>query len=188
MKNTILILVLTFSAMGIWAQEVAPAQKHQFSINSSSFIKNFLSFNNNSTPTQTYQFMYRRMYGSSNALRVQLGVNYFQNTVKEDDDTNELSSSLNDFAIGFEKRYAIHKRWLYYFGFQGMLRYELQTSKNSSGSFQSSQKDNVFGAGIGGVVGLQFNINDRISLSTEGGLPLMYTVAKSTSSFDNETN
>lgn len=188
MKNTLLVLSMVVLALNTHAQEQQEFQKHQFSINATSFTKNFLSFNSNSAPEQPYQFMYRYMKENGTALRVQMGLNFFKSTVKEDDDVSEISFSNTSLAVGLEKRNAISNRWLYYFGVQGLFDYELQLIENSSGSLQSSSKDVSYHVGLGGVVGVQFNINNRISLGTEGGLPIMYTNSTSTNTSDNDTD
>jgi hypothetical protein len=187
MKNLSLILFFAIIASSSIAQELSTDQKNQFSINGSSFIKNFMSLNSNAAPSQTYQFMYRRFMSNGNAVRAQFGLAYFQSSEEEDDDSNVFRSSANDFSLGFEKRTQISKRWLYYFGGQALLQYSVDKSENSSGTFQSIDEELRYGIGIGAIVGLQFNINDRISLGTEGGLPIVYTVATSKQTFSSET-
>jgi hypothetical protein len=154
------------------------------SINGSSFVKNFLSLNTNQLPSQPYQFTFRKYNTVGNAFRCQLGFSFFQNDASSsdsDDDVSKFTSGQFQSAIGLEKRHQISDRWLYYFGFQALINYRSDVVENSSGTFKSVDKTLNYGVGLGGLMGVQFNFNNRVSLGTEAGLPIMYNSSKNSS-------
>jgi hypothetical protein len=185
--NLFLIGILLFSHSTIFAQTTptpppapaAPAGNKgiMLGVNGTAFIKNFLSFNDvNSAGTSPYQFTFRKLSADgTKAFRSNIGLNLNNATNKQGDNDTKLSFYQVSIAPGYEKRNQIAKRWLIYGGVDLLIGYELTKTENTSAGITSTNEQTKLNGGIAPVFGLQFNITERLSLSTESQLRLQYT-------------
>jgi hypothetical protein len=166
MKQLILLFLISASIHSLKAQNTSEL-KHEVGV-STAFLSNAIFNSDNASP---YLITYKYITGS-NALRIGLGGNYISNN--DDDENSTLSKDIAydaAFRIGFEKRIPIKKRWLANIGAD--VSYQVDAVERVSTDFFNGNPTDVtssfsvtnYGAGL--VGGLQFYINDRISLSTE---------------------
>ncbi|MBX7053270.1 MAG: hypothetical protein K1X54_14645 [Flavobacteriales bacterium] len=163
--------------------ETAESGKGQIMLgmNATSFVKNFLSFNDVSTTgSSPFQFTFRYITPSHFAFRAGLGVAAVNTEDKGDDDVTKNSISTFDFSVGFEKRSLVAKRWTVFGGVDLLATSDMSTNENTSGDFKFKSTNKSNGGGVAPLFGIQFNINDRISLSTETQLKVLYTKGKRT--------
>lgn len=150
-------------------------------MNATSFVKNFLSFNEVSTTgSSPFQFTFRYITPSNFAFRAGLGVAAVNSEDKGDDDVTKNSISTFDISLGFEKRSMVAKRWTVFGGVDLLATSDMSTSENTSGDFKFKSTNRSSGGGVAPLFGIQFNINDRISLSTETQIRIVYTTGKQT--------
>lgn len=197
MKRIIVLFVAVSAAFISEAQITAPETKEtsgqktrMFGLNATSFVKNFLSFNDiNPSTNDAFEFTFRCIGPKNIAFRSNLGLLFSSTTatVSNDDDETSLNFFNLNLALGVEKRTNLSERWLCYWGIDALIGVEMTKVENKSGSFSSKDEDSVISGGIAPVVGVQFNINDRISVSTEGSLGIKYSVTENKSTNDDES-
>lgn len=166
MKQFILLFLISASIHSLKAQNTSEL-KHEVGV-STAFLSNAIFNSDNASP---YLITYKYITGS-NALRIGLGGNYISNN--DDDESSTLSKDIAydaAFRIGYEKRIPIKERWLANIGAD--VSYQVDAVERVSTDFFNgnptdvTSRFSVTNYGTGLVGGLQFYINDRISLSTE---------------------
>lgn len=170
MKKTLLILL--FLPVGIFAQEAAPSERtFILGLNATDFVKSFLSFNETQPfGTNPYDFTMRRVNANNVASRIGVGVRFSMANQEDDQDDDEFkftSYGIN-LGIGQEKRIPLSKRWLFYVGGDLVLRYSNAVNESIFEDGSQTNTENEMGFGLAPVVGIQFNLSERVSLSTEG--------------------
>ncbi|MFM9983730.1 MAG: outer membrane beta-barrel protein [Flavobacteriales bacterium] len=174
MKTSLFALLLVCSTLSSMAQ--SEANSRMVGINATSFVKSFLSFNDQTPAGTPFQFTYRHIGDNGKAFRSKLGLNYSNSTSEEagEDDKSTLTFLNIQLGLGYEKRFQLEKRWLIYTGIDGLFGIEQTILKNTSGNDESTDQEQEVLGGVSPVLGIQFNITERLSLSTEAGIPIVY--------------
>lgn len=186
MKTTLISLSFILLNTICWTQEKVYTK--MVGMNATSFVKSFLSFNEQSPTGTPYQFTFRKISENGKAFRSKIGLN-FSNTTNEEqgeDDKTTLTFVNIELALGYEKRLQLDKRWLMYGGFDVLLGINQTILKNTDGVDQFTSQSQEITGGLAPLAGLQFNITDRLSLSTEAALPLTFQML--TDKFDSGSN
>jgi hypothetical protein len=185
MKKILLLLTIVLSSTGLFAQYTAPdttkkEYKNVVAIDATGFARQF--FNPNSNFAVPYLVSYKRLF-RQNALR--LGISALINS--QDRSTNDSVSnnnSMNRFqiGIGIEHYSYISKRWNWFYGVDGIVKYVYAENEGSIGSGSSTYKNTSLdmGYGISPLLGVQFKISERLSLSTETAFNILFTTHSST--------
>jgi hypothetical protein len=186
MKQFILVLLVGASIHSLKAQNTSEL-KHEIGV-STAFLSDAIFNSDNASP---YLITYKYITGS-NALRIGLGGNYINNN--DDDENSTLSKDIAydaAFRVGYEKRIPIKERWLASIGAD--LSYQVDAAERvSSDFFGGTSNDDVTSYfsttnyGLGLVGGLQFYINDRISLSTETNIMVNFMSDNTVIEFDSQ--
>jgi len=96
-------------------------------------------------------------------------------------DQTKIKSYRFRARMGYEFRNHFGKRWLFYYGGDLLAGYYLMhqnTVHTSTSVYKSEVKSRTFTWGIGPVIGFEFALNSRLSLSTEGSLYFMHSHKK----------
>ncbi|MBI1222534.1 MAG: hypothetical protein GC180_08020 [Bacteroidetes bacterium] len=175
-----LLLVFLFLLFGqTYAQDDTTKHKkleHQLAINATNFIQTLISFNGSVFNNTPYNFQYKFLeWNSMNkyAFGLRTGFGYLVNNSKLEQPNNvtETRSTSYNYRIGFEYQYKLKTRWTLYTGLDFV--YGKNDIISSSASFFNNQtnksevKNFSKSAGIGPVLGIQFNISKRLALGTE---------------------
>jgi hypothetical protein len=197
MKKIILALCFFIPAL-VHAQTDNTTRKFQYQagFDATNFIKQFISMNDIFTGTQNpYAFSAKALkYCSDRTVLngIRLGFGYQSSSqVNNPDSSMESSFSFNTTSarLGYERQYLISKNWLFYLGAD--LMYASSANKTEQ-HFQQVPGGDIFkitsagksaSFGAGPVLGMQFDINKRLCLSTEAS----FTVQKSTARFKTES-
>lgn len=163
MKKFIVLTLALLSFHFAQAQEnTAPTR--QFGFDGAGFLSRFLNFSGTgNTGIDTYFLTYRKFNGDRNA-RYGLGFNL---NIEGDGDGGTNTSNSISFRGGSERFHDFGKtlgnttRWRAFYGVDGKFFFSL----NTAGGFDNSVT--AITAGIAPIFGLQFRINERLSLSTE---------------------
>jgi hypothetical protein len=203
MKNsilTLLLLVFTTFAFGQITQPDTTKKefKNIIELDATGLLQQFLFTSGtgsgyyNITP---YMISYKRIFNNNNAIRFGVG----GTTSKDNSTTNdsiENSSKRTNFnvGIGVEHYAYLTKRWNFFFGIDAIANYSENeyVQDNTTGTTNTTKQIN-YGYGVSPLVGIQFKINSRISVSTETRYDIVFTQGDSKrtyipdSSFDTKT-
>lgn len=175
-----------FAAVYSKAQDAEKVYRHQLSLNATSFIGPYLTFNGNVVSNSPYLLTYKNI-NKGRGLRTAIG-GTFNSRSQNPGNGNNLSKNANgrlSFRIGYEFQEELSKRWLYYVGIDAVYGYELSRTKTSVVQGFPPQNTEIitgtenFGFGGGPVFGLEFKLGKRISLNTETTVYLTYNEIRS---------
>jgi|ERR1035437_1456256 hypothetical protein len=172
----------------ISASTISFAQKKDSLESKTSYLKNevgfdmvfFLNlFRNQWEPSNTTELIlnYERWISPENALRLTWGAGYYNNRVKQD--TLPMLSSKNSnniIAIGFKHEQRLSKKWLFFYGSDLAFEYDFTQSQqgtNSAGVVTTTDKNIYYGPAP--FMGITFEVNSRVSFSTETNVNLFFS-------------
>ncbi len=184
LRQSTLTLSLLFLCVFLSAQdEVERKKQHEFGLNITSLAKNFIAFNSENLDPVPYVFKYKFINTNSqtnkvNAMRLALGLNVSQNIINEGFLTLKEKTTNLFFIWGFERQHRISKRWGLISGFDIVSSFDrtkiFEINPFSSEEERELSQIKTFRFGCGPFIGMQFFINDRITLTTESTLYLFY--------------
>lgn len=161
--------------------------KNEIGIDITPFIKTILDFGGNGGYGNNYQISYKRFFGKNKAFRLGAGGMIYHKQEKQSQSAYQSShlgkASTFRTRIGLEWRNPFAKRWLFYYGGDFVAAYQHNSNKttysSSSGiSYEFEDVSNTTIWGLGPVIGFEFALNSRLSLSTEGSLYFMHSHTK----------
>lgn len=181
--STILILMTLQHTIGQTEKVQEKIYKNEFGIDATGFIKYFLTFNQTNPSTSyspTYYLTYRRKFKSGN-IRSALGGNYDHRNYPSQNwnDLNEYyyySYSI-DLRIGWEFINNIGKRSQVYYGIDVKPSYSYTKNDNlysMNGYAYGYETKNQY-YGIAPLFGYRFRLSERISLTAETSLSLIWS-------------
>lgn len=170
MNKWILILIMPLCLSSIvWAQEEEKTpSRHQIGINATYFTSNFLGLNQNDLILGPYAISYKlRM--KKTYLRLGFGGKASNSTRENDFAANifDRKTQIFDVRAGLEWQKPLTDRWLLFYGIDAIVggAFNQTIALSSFDEVVNNINKTYFGAGP--EIGIQFFINDRISLSTE---------------------
>ncbi|MGV3598336.1 MAG: outer membrane beta-barrel protein [Bacteroidota bacterium] len=176
MKLKLIVISFLLLSQAAFAQtddDLKP--EHQIGVNATLFIKQFLSFNDNVFNSSPYSLTYKYI-DQNEGWRIGLGGSNTSSKSNPNNGTN-ITSNTNiniDARLGYEWQKKLDKRWLMYYGLDGIYSYSKfrSTSSIQSGGFPPKTEEVIsstedFGFGGGPILGMEFKINKRISLNAE---------------------
>ena len=154
--------------------------RHELGLDATSFIKQFLSFNNQTQGyVPRYYLTYRYHFKHSN-LRAAAGGTYKNENVKSPNISNpnrarDFEKSF-DFRIGYEFTKTLNGRWSAFYGLD--LRPSVSHIKNddigqTSGYTRGFKSDSRM-IGLAPLLGFKYKINHRLSLTAEASISFNY--------------
>lgn len=154
MKTLTTVFLVLFLSINLFAQtDTLNIYKiREYGVNTTPFLQQFVSIGNTNNLAPARAFMYKRFKpNKKRGLRFGLGLHVEDRGFFEEEQIFHIS-------VGSERRRTIGKNWFYYFGYDGFLSSRPFTVRNS-----------VFGIGFGAdvVLGIVYQINKHLSLSTE---------------------
>lgn len=174
------LLCLCFSYSSFAQDAPADTPEHQLILNGTRFVKTFLNFNDTGIEDQGLQVGYKR-YKGDKAFRTFLGGAFDLDRNKDGDFTTVSQLGLVDFRIGFEKRLDLTQKWKFYYGLDAVASHEftkIETENEGPFSGNTMNLNQTISGGLAPLVGIQFDLNDRLSLMTEANFPLLFGVTK----------
>lgn len=178
-----LVFLSIFSRLS--AQEAAPSDIHnEIGLNFTSFLDEAIDFGGGNTTLDPYLFTYKNINGLGRGFRMGAGFKF--NRSKGDptgnffDEDAKSSTSNMDLRFGSERQHKISNRWLYYYGFDGLMGFNIANITSDGAKIKTSS---AYG-GLGPVIGVQFMLSDRIGLLTEASFYLRQSFSEEETSFD----
>lgn len=182
MKKIIIITLLIGLANIMNGQSTKPNSnekdyKNVISVDATSLLAQFLNLSNTTFTDPPYVLTYRRFFNNNNAFRIGIGgyakdVNY---TTNDSLSNNQISNSFN-IGLGYEHYSYLSERWNLYYGADLILRSYYNFSKSSITTTREMEQTNKsIGYGVSPLLGVQFILNSRLSISTETSFDLTFS-------------
>ncbi len=186
MRKYILLFLCFLSGFSLMAQEEAKpkaAVHHEIGVNATTFITTLLNFGNGPVIGAPYQLTYK-LYGDTRwALRTGFGIQYSRGEQTISGITSDIFQSNIAGRLGFERQFPVGKRWQLNAGMDFKYDYYLNETTNNFNSTVTI-KDKIEAFGLGPVLGFQFNITDRVFVSTETGIDVLFQKQTFTEEFN----
>ncbi len=193
MKTATFILLFIIGSLDLCSQTTKPDSgfqvQNQVGIDATNFIKTFISLST-TAPAVTenvpvfmlnYKCLFSNFILPSNVkYGLRIGANY-TNTKKDvsTETTFDNSTSTNlAWRAGIELQQQINKHWIFYYGIDYLNAHITDERKTKINEFSSSNPVYVTSSttnstklnGFGPIIGIQFNLNKYLCLSTETSL------------------
>lgn len=182
MKRLIAVLAICLMANSYWAQKDT---KLSLGINATGFVTTFISPNN--VQPQAIPLGFWGYYGDRTAARLGLGVS-FLNQSNSNDNSDFSSSQFNldmRFRLGVERRIPVMKKFQAILGLDVIGQQARQIVTTESTFDKSTITSTETSYGLGGVLGIQWDMTERLSLRSEAGLNALYIEDKTKSESSN---
>jgi len=124
----------------------------EFGVNTTPLLQQFISIGNIDNLSQSRAFMFKRFKpNKKRGLRFGLGLHFDEQSFFQENQVVHIS-------LGSERRRVINENWFYYFGYDFFVN-----------SRPFGERTDTFGSGLGFdvVLGVVYQINKHLSLSTE---------------------
>lgn len=189
LKISIFMFIILIVNTSLSAQESETGKDksgitHEIGINATFFIQQFISLgtstNVNASP---YAITYRRIKSNRRIFRAGFGINGINTETDQSGTTSKSHAFALNTRFGIERQFNIGKRWSTSVG--GDLRSGFEHVKTESSQFQGdfTTIDEVYSNGIGPVLGIRFDITEKIGLYTESAFVTSVIIGKSTNEF-----
>jgi len=106
-----------------------------------------------------------------------------EKSVETFDDTETLRDLSLDLRVGYEFRSSFGNRWIGYFGGDFIFTQTIDEQINNSGFDIVTIAENKLGIGGGPVLGLQFHLNKKLMVGTEGAFYFIQSKTESNTTF-----
>ncbi|MEM7298378.1 MAG: outer membrane beta-barrel protein [Bacteroidota bacterium] len=168
------ILVILLSCCA-WSSSFAQGDPHlSLGINATGFVTTFISPNN--VQPQAIPLGFWAYYGDRTAARVGVGVSFLnQSNTNSNSDFSSSQFNLDlRLRLGVERRIPVMKRFDVILGLDGIGEQARQIVVTESTFDKTTITTTELGYGLGGILGLQWNMTEKLSLRSEAGLNAMY--------------
>ncbi|NNC93974.1 MAG: hypothetical protein HKN92_00320 [Chitinophagales bacterium] len=187
MKVCILFLAFgLFLTNGVLAgEEISDDKKHEISLNATTFIKDFLTFNNSTVSLlNPYLLNYKYYFGKS-AIRTGIGFDFSSSKTSDINDF-ELKSRIHsiDYRIGMEWKNRLANRWMLFYGFDVIYNRNKSTVITDNGFDVTTDLEMSNGIGTGPVLGIMFLISERIRIYAESSIYYIHADTKDETLFE----
>ena len=191
MKTVFSLFLTAFSLSSLFSQEAAnPPINKEIGLNFTRFLDEAIDFGGSSTLLNPYLLTYKKLDATGKGLRLGAGFSFSRSKGNDGsgnfftDDASSFFTS-GDLRFGSEQQRKISGKWMFYYGFDGLFRFnysDLTTSSDFGGEVKIKTMN--YGAGLGPVLGAQFMISERVGLSTEASFYLVQSFRNETTKFD----
>jgi len=200
MKNVMVLIVLIFLGNALFAQDgnerSSEEYEKQIGLSATNFFLRFISFNQMLENTPDILFLYKKGTGGKKTRHSLGGRISLHNSSDEDDERTMDRLIQLSYRFGKENYRNFYKRWGILYGWETHYRGSFSKSTDIDFSFNGSinrertrtNSTFSFSTGVRALGGIQFRINDRLSLLTETsyGISLFYRNSKSKTQIENE--
>ncbi|MDF2438752.1 MAG: hypothetical protein K0Q95_3128 [Bacteroidota bacterium] len=188
MKKVTLLIILICSlkaySQNVSADTTKKDFKNAIGIDASTFVRQFFISNNTSLPVQRFPTIlsYRRFIKSS-ALKIAAGA-YVQTTDNTTNDSvgNKTENSGYCIRLGYEHYSYLGKRWMYYFGADLIYAHSKDHSDTHFSTTSASEYTTIAtDYGISPLLGINFQITERLSIASEASFDVAYEMGNTKS-------
>lgn len=157
---------------------VAPKAKpqHHVFLNTTFFLKQLINLSNQNIAISPYILGYKCFFTKNHGIRASIGGSFSKRTDYPDSTATRITTNYAvDYRVGYEFRHLFGKRWYLQTGVDIVGRQSFGGTKANS-SFDILNSSTSFNSiGGGPLLGIQFNITNRIALFTETAFYYSYS-------------
>lgn len=176
MKTRLFVFVIAFYAITDSAAQETQSFDHDFGFNTNFIFQGL--FQSQQAP---FSIMYKKYSAENKAMRLGVDLSFFSNNNDVQGSANtSFTNSYNgdiNLTVGFERQSVLGGRWMWYYGvdavpviaFSKSEAYSDSDTKTTTNSFSS------LGLGVKPLIGIRFNINQRLYVSAEASAQLTYS-------------
>lgn len=149
--------------------------QHEAFVNTTFFLKQIISLSNQNIAISPYILGYKCFF-KHHGIRASIGGSFSKKTEFPDSVSTRITNNNSlDYRLGYEYRQMFGKKWTLFTGIDAVGSNTSNKTKANSvfDIVTSSTSSNSFGGGP--VLGIQFNITNRIALFTEVAFYYSYT-------------
>jgi len=186
-KLFILLVACTILSLSATAQdEITEPSRFELGVNATYFISNFLGLNQDQLEIGPYAFT-GKLRLNRTYLRFGLGGEASKRQLANDFSSNifDRKTQALDLRTGIEWHRDLTERWIFYSGLDILLGMNLSQTIASSAFDEVVTNTNQFYYGLGPLLGFQFKINPKISLSTESSFYTKSVIGVEKNAFKN---
>ncbi len=161
----------------------------EIGLNVTSFVKTFLTFNNDAANPGSYLLSIKTVDLNGKAWRYGAGM-FFSNSTSDlttTDGTRTRDNVNFDLRAGKEWQIQVSKHWFFLAGADVLADYSLDKTETDTEFEFSVIKTRGYSAGFGPFAGVMFKINDRIGLFTEASYYFISGASKTTEKYEEGT-
>ncbi len=180
MKHLILIILIGLGTSAVCQTEQAPFPNIEFGFNGTTILSNLLPFGDNFSINEIDNLLFFKIGNGRTYFRSAINLDYENST----NENAEFSQSLALVKLGFERKRALSKSWIFHSGAEIIgrtLQNNTTTTDPFVGDFESKTSSNSIG--ISGIYGIQWRINNKLAIGTEGYISGIFTENKTTNEF-----
>lgn len=183
MKN-LLLGIFCISSCALYSQSSdKPFYKHEIGLNVTDLLNTLLN-SSATNDNSIYTFIYKRRTNEKKAIRTGFGLQILQNSNDSNSQTGfrVISRTNLNARVGLEWRTNISNKFDLLYGIDFLGGYS--QSESTFFDFNGRIENNNTGISIGSgpILGIQFHISDRMSISTETTLYYVFSMNKQRSS------
>lgn len=190
MKRLSLIILAVFLCQ--MAKPQAPEQKkdssgyrHEFGLDATSFIRQFLNLNfSGSQVSYPVYYLTYRLHSKNSNIRAGIGGEYNKKNAKPSSTSSPLRehdlTRSTYYRVGYERIKIISPKWNVFYGvdLRPSISYIKNDNTNQISGYTVGQISDSKTIGIAPLLGAKFQLNKRLSLSTEASLSFNYSETK----------
>ncbi len=179
MKKYLLIVFVSLSALSVSAQNLETSYKYELSFNAAFVVQNILALEPNTQDLDPYIFQIRKYSKSGKAAtRLAVGANVTIDNSSPDFFTErKTSDSSLRFRIGREWRIPISEKAAFTLGLDVVSQYYNQKVL-TQGNLITTTREFRWLNGVGGAVGIAFNLGKRGVAGLESSYSALYDYRK----------
>ena len=171
MKKSLIILLLAGGLLSHAQESDTPRiEGHYLGLQVNELVRQIISFNSTTTPSNPYFFNYSYFAESGGGLNMSFAFT-LDKIVRMDDSANDVTTDLNNvfFRVGYEKRKVLSKRFIYGLGVDLVLESTKNETENQNnfGGGSITTKSTRSGWGLGPRATFSYRISDRVFIGTE---------------------
>jgi hypothetical protein len=180
MKNTLslaIALLLSIATLSAQENEAATSYDTEFGTDIITLVNQVLNFGGDPFARiydPVYQVTFKQRIGERVKLRAAVG-GYMDNTEREifpEEEPSEVRTrdqSLFNYRLGVEWDKPLSNRWSFYYGldFRHRISTRFNESQYQNGGYRVGVKSEYHRLGVAPLMGIEFNISDRVTLQTE---------------------
>lgn len=163
----VISLLTCINHSGFGQNDVKPIGSKEFGFNATSLINNIIPFDSDVSINTLDNLLFFKVGNGKTYFRSAINLDY----QASEQDNADFTASLALLKLGFERKIRLSKSWVFHSGAEAFGSLATSTTESNDQFFNDfTSKQTLSRFGLAGIYGIQWMINDRIAIGTEGYL------------------